>query len=85
MESFRAYVPEALDRMTTVLARATQELNLSGSPDAERERLAACILSIGNSYDDINRLLEKSVRLYLRGRTSTGPARGHAPELPGFL
>jgi hypothetical protein len=66
--SSRAYLPEAIDRMTIVLARATKELNLAGAPTCEKERLAACILSIGNTYRDVNRLLEKSVRIYLRSR-----------------
>lgn len=66
--SSRAYLPDVLDRMTTVLGRATQELNLASAPACEKERLAACILSFGNTYSDVNRLLEKSVRLYLRSR-----------------
>ncbi len=66
--SSRAYLPETLNRMTTVLGRATQELNLASAPACEKERLAACILSFGNTYSDVNRLLEKSVRLYLRSR-----------------
>ncbi len=70
MESSRVYSPEALDRMTIVLKRAAKELNLAALPPAEKERLAVCILSVGNTYDDVNRLLEKSVRLYLRGRSS---------------
>jgi len=69
MESSHAYQPEALERMTLVLERAVKELRLDGSRPAEKERLATCILSIGNTYSDVNRLLEKSVRLYLRGRS----------------
>ncbi len=68
MQSSRAYLPDALDRMTIVLQRAAMELRLAGGPASERERLAACILSVGNTYTDVNRLLEKSVRLYLRSR-----------------
>lgn len=68
MQSSRAYLPDALDRMTIVLQRAAMELRLAGGPASERERLAACILSVGNTYTDINRLLEKSVRLYHRSR-----------------
>ena len=85
MESSRAYCPEALDRMTIVLERATKELNLAGSPPAEKERLAVCILSVGNTYDDVNRLLEKSVRLYLRARTSAASPRQRRIESNVFL
>lgn len=69
MDSSHAYQPEALERMTLVLKRATKELRLDSSRAAEKERLATCILSIGNTYSDVNRLLERSVRLYLRGRS----------------
>jgi hypothetical protein len=87
MESSRVYSPEALDRMTIVLERAAKELNLAGSPPAEKERLAVCILSVGNTYDDVNRLLEKSVRLYLRGRFAAVPLRSRRknPEAPALL
>lgn len=79
MESSRSYQPDALDRMTIVLERAAKELNLAGLPALEKERLAACILSVGNTYTDINRLLEKSVRLYLRARTAS--RTHHRPTL----
>ncbi|RUP08749.1 hypothetical protein [Hyphomicrobium sp.] len=69
MDSSHAFQPETLDRMTLVLERAAKELRLNGSRPAEKERLATCILSIGNAYSDVNRLLERSVRLYLRGRS----------------
>ncbi|MBY0559649.1 hypothetical protein [Hyphomicrobium sp.] len=68
MDSSHAYQPEALERMTLVLARAAKELRLDGTRPGEIERLAACILSIGNRYSDVNRLLEKAVRLYLRAK-----------------
>jgi hypothetical protein len=68
MKSSRAYQPDALDRMTIVLERATRELRLGGLPVSEKERLATCILSIGNTYQDVNRLLEKSIRMYMRTR-----------------
>ncbi|CAA2136864.1 hypothetical protein [Hyphomicrobium sp. ghe19] len=67
MDSSHTYQPEALERMTLVLERAAKELRLDGSRPGEIERLATCILSIGNAYSDVNRLLEKAVRLYLRG------------------
>lgn len=81
MESSRAYQPDALSRMTVVLERAAKELNLAGLPASEKERLAVCILSVGNTYADVNRLLEKSVRLYLRAR-SGGAAHRHQPVEP---
>jgi len=83
--SSRAYLPEVLDRMTIVLERATRELNLAGAPTSEKERLAACILSIGNTYPDVNRLLEKSVRLYLRSRPAPTYQRQRGYETPVFL
>ncbi|WP_045837355.1 hypothetical protein [Hyphomicrobium sp. 99] len=81
MDSSHAYQPETLDRMTLVLERATKELRLDCSRPAEKERLATCILSIGNSYTDVNRLLERSVRLYLRGRTTAAEPREHRPSV----
>jgi hypothetical protein len=85
MDSSRAYLPDALDRMTIVLERACKELRLSGLPASEKERLAVCILSVGNTYQDVNRLLEKSIRLYLRGRRSaiqsTRPQTGELSAL----
>ncbi len=85
MESSRVYSPEALDRMTIVLERAAKELNLAGLPPTEKERLAVCILSVGNTYDDVNRLLEKSVRLYLRGRSVDASRRQRRVETNAFL
>lgn len=85
MESSRVYFPEALHRMTIVLERAAKELNLAGLPPAEKERLAICILSVGNTYDDVNRLLEKSVRLYLRGRSVIVSQRQRRTETNAFL
>ncbi|HET6388436.1 hypothetical protein [Hyphomicrobium sp.] len=70
MEFSQVYQPEALERMTIVLERAAQELRLDCLPISEKERLARCILSIGNCYTDVNRLLERAVRLYLRSRPS---------------
>ncbi|SFV25847.1 hypothetical protein [Hyphomicrobium facile] len=67
MDSSHVYQPEALERMTVVLERAARELRLDSTRPGEKERLASCILSIGNMYSDVNRLLEKAVRLYLRG------------------
>jgi hypothetical protein len=85
MESSRCYSPEALERMTIVLERAAKELNLAGSPPAEKERLAFCILSIGNTYSDINRLLEKSVRIYLRSRPIAASPKQQRAETFAFL
>jgi hypothetical protein len=76
MDSSHAYQPEALERMTLVLERAAKELRLDSSRPGEKERLATCILSIGNTYSDANRLLEKAVRLYLRGRSLSAEPRG---------
>lgn len=75
MDSSHAFQPETLDRMTLVLERAAKELRLDGSRAAEKERLATCILSIGNAYSDVNRLLERSVRLYTRGRSMAAESR----------
>lgn len=83
--SSRAYLPEALDRMTTVLGRATQELNLASAPACEKERLASCILSVGNTYPDVNRLLEKSVRLDLRSRCKPIASWSRATEADVFF
>ncbi|MET0432148.1 MAG: hypothetical protein ABWZ86_06680 [Hyphomicrobium sp.] len=66
MHPTRAYVPEALDRMTLVLERAIRDLDLAEATSAEKERLAACILSVGNSSDDVESLVDSSVALYLR-------------------
>jgi hypothetical protein len=85
MESSRAYSPEALDRMTIVLERAAKELHLASSPPAEKERLAVCILSVGNTYSDVNRLLEKSVRLYLRTQSSNNSPRQRRIESNVFV
>jgi len=79
MNSSHAFQPETLDRMTLVLERAAKELRLDGSRLAEKERLATCILSIGNAYSDVNRLLERSVRLYLRGRFMAAEPRQRQP------
>lgn len=83
--SSRAYLPDALDRMTVVLERATRELNLGGAPASEKERLAACILSIGNTYQDANRLLEKAVRIYLRSRPAPASPRHRNAETSAYL
>jgi hypothetical protein len=85
MGSSRCYLPDALDRMTIVLERATKELNLSASPASEKERLASCILSVGNTYEDVNRLLEKSVRLYLRARAPIPTSKSQRAEVPAFI
>ncbi|MBS0249597.1 MAG: hypothetical protein JSR78_00850 [Proteobacteria bacterium] len=85
MEPSRAYQPDALDRMTIVLERAAKELNLAGLPASEKERLAACILSVGNTYTDTNRLLEKSVRLYLRARTASSTQNRQPVEATVFF
>ncbi len=63
------YSPEALGRMTTAYERATRELKLERASVVEHERLARCILSIGNTYTDPHRLLDRSVRLYRRSPT----------------
>ncbi|CCB63531.1 MULTISPECIES: hypothetical protein [unclassified Hyphomicrobium] len=85
MDSSRAYLPDALDRMTIVLERAAKELNLAGLPSSEKERLAVCILSVGNTYTDVNRLLEKSVRIYLRARTASITQRRQPAEVTAFF
>lgn len=78
MNSSHVYQPEALERMTLVLERAAKELRLDGSRPGEKERLATCILAVGNTYSDVNRLLEKSVRLYLRDKPLGVEARRQA-------
>lgn len=66
MSSSRFYVPETVGHMTTVYKRAVQELKIERASIVEHERLASCVLSIGNTYTDPDRLLDESIRLYLR-------------------
>jgi hypothetical protein len=80
MNFSHVYQPETLERMALVFVRAAKELRLDGSRPAEKERLATCILSIGNSYSDVNRLLERSVRLFLRGRSPSVERHQSYPE-----
>lgn len=63
MSSSRYYSPEAVRRMTTVYKRAVRELKLERVSIVEHERLASCILTIGNTYTDLHRLLDRAIRL----------------------
>jgi hypothetical protein len=73
-----AYSDVTLTRMASAYKCALQELHLDSM--AERERLATCILSIGNSSANVYQLLERAVRLFHRtedlkrqpGRVSAG-------------
>lgn len=71
MSSPGFFGPEILSRMTAVYKSAVKELKLQSASAIEHERLATCILSIGNSYSDTHRLLEKSVRLYIRAYSAS--------------
>jgi hypothetical protein len=68
MPQAEAYSPEALRRMSTVYRSAFQELRLQLASRAEQERLARCILALGNSHTDPHRLHAKAVQNYQRGR-----------------
>jgi hypothetical protein len=66
----RAYFPETLNLLSKVLENAAHELNLGRKAVQERERLAACILSvIDSATDDVDQLHAKSLRLYRRSRS----------------
>ena len=69
MSSSRFYSPETVGRMTAVYKRAVQELKIERASVVKHERLARCILSIGNTISDPHRLLDQSIRLYLRSAT----------------
>lgn len=71
MSSSRSYAPETVGRMTTVYKRAIQELKIERASVVEHERLASCILSIGNTFTDPHRLLDQSIRLYLRSSSTS--------------
>lgn len=60
------YLPETIERMDAVYKRIIQELKMEHASIVERERLANCILDFGNITNDLHRLLDRSVRLYLR-------------------
>lgn len=66
MPSSRTYSPEAIERMATVYKHAVQKLKLEYASIHERERIANCILSIGNGDADLRRMLDQSIRLYRR-------------------
>jgi hypothetical protein len=70
MSSSRFYSPETVGRMITVYKRAVQELKIERASVFTHERLARCILSIGNTHTDPHRLLDQSIRLYLRSPTT---------------
>ena len=70
MSSPGFFYPDVLTRMTAVYKSAVKELKLENAPAIEHERLATCILSIGHSHSDQHRLLESSVRLYMRAHAA---------------
>jgi hypothetical protein len=59
-----AYSDVTLTRMASAYEYALQELHLDSM--VERERLATCILSVGNSSANVYQLLERAVRLFHR-------------------
>jgi hypothetical protein len=71
----RFYLPETVERMTAVYKRVVQELKIEHASTIERERLARCVLSIGNTYANPHRLHDQSVRLYLRHPTMSHRSR----------
>jgi hypothetical protein len=75
MSSSHFYSPEAVGRMTAVYKRAVQELKIERASVFTHERLARCILSIGNTHTDPHRLLDQSIRLYLRSPTMSHRSR----------
>ena len=75
MSSSRFYSPETVGRMTAVYKRAVQELKIERASVVTHERLARCILSIGNTTNDPHRLLDQSIRLYLRSPTMNRRSR----------
>lgn len=75
MSPSRFYMPETVERMTAVYKRVVQELKMEHASIIERERLARCVLSIGNTYADPHRLQGQSVRLYLRHLTMSHRSR----------
>jgi hypothetical protein len=54
---------------------AVQELKIEHASVVTHERLARCILSIGNTTNDLHRLLDQSIRLYLRSATMNRRSR----------
>ena len=78
MPSLGFFYPDVLARMTAVYKSAVKELKLESAPAIERECLAICILSIGHSQSDKHRLLDRSVRLYIRAHSSA-----HRPAVMG--
>ena len=78
MPSLGCFYPDVLARMSAVYKSAVKELKLEGAPAIERERLAICILSIGHCHSDKHRLLDRSVRLYIRGHSLA-----HRPTVMG--
>jgi hypothetical protein len=77
MSSSRFYSPETVGRMTAVYKRAVQELKIERASVVKHERLARCILSIGNTTSDPHCLLDRSIRLYLRSATMNRRSRIH--------
>ena len=75
MSSSHFYSPEAVGRMTAVYKRAVQELKIECASVVTHERLARCILSNGNTTSDPHRLLDRSIRLYLRSATMSHRSR----------
>jgi hypothetical protein len=81
------YSPQAIERMAAVYKLAVKELKLERASIEEHERLAVCILSIGNTYDDPHRLLDKTIRLYVRSprlNSRTLPMPGARRGIQGF-
>jgi hypothetical protein len=78
------YSPETVERMATVYNRIFKELKIERSPIIERERLANCILYIGNTYTDPRSLYEQALYLYL-GRPIARSGRSDSVTTKGAV
>jgi|SRR5690242_3522140 hypothetical protein len=81
LKSSESYSPEIIERMAAVYRNAVKELGLQKADSCERDRLALYILSIGKSFEDANRLLDRAVRMYQRG----APFLGYRPGIGDAL
>ena len=74
MSAGASFSPEVIQRMTDVYKRAVQELKLDHASAHQHDRLAAYILSIGNTLDDPHRMLDRAVRMHQRVELMEGPS-----------
>ena len=62
-----AYSESTLAQMKTIYDRAFSLLRLDREAESERERLATCVLSVGNSAKTSEQLFVDALRLYDAG------------------